>query len=157
VTDFTWTQEYEKGANRPVLSKKGEATDETGTTITFYPDATIFNETKFDYDWVVNYLRHQAYLTKGVKASVTDERSGQSYAFTLKAASNLCPPSKPRQRTVDEDIFYIEKQVGDGMVEVALQYTDSFVETVMAFANNVYNMDGGSHLNGLPDGLNAGY
>jgi DNA gyrase subunit B len=50
---------------------------------------------------------------------------------------------------LDEDIFYVEKQVGDGIVEIALQYTDSFSETVMAFANNVYNMDGGSHLTGF--------
>jgi DNA gyrase subunit B len=67
---FTWTQEYEKGTPTTKLTK-GEATSETGTIIRFYPDASIFTTVEMDYTWIVNYLRHQAYLTKGVKASVT--------------------------------------------------------------------------------------
>src|SRR5206468_11446793 len=66
---YKWHQEYERGVPLAPVAK-GEKTDENGTTITFYPDTTIFNETEFDYEWVANYLRHQAYLTKGVKASV---------------------------------------------------------------------------------------
>ena len=66
---FTWSQEYEEGIPTTKVTK-GEATKDTGTVITFYPDATIFKDgLDFDYEWVVNYLRHQAYLTKGVKAS----------------------------------------------------------------------------------------
>jgi DNA gyrase subunit B len=150
---FKWTQEYERGKpTGPV--KKGEATDETGTTITFYPDATIFNETNFDYDWAVNYLRHQAYLTKGVKAIVIDERTGQSYGFYFEGGiESYVRHLNHGKEAVDEDIFYIEKSIGDAMVEVALQYNDSFVETVMAFANNVYNPDGGTHLTGFRTSL----
>jgi DNA gyrase subunit B len=150
---FKWTQEYERGKpTGPV--KKGEATDETGTTITFYPDATIFNETNFDYDWAVNYLRHQAYLTKGVKAIVIDQRTGQSYGFYFEGGiESYVRHLNHGKEAVDEDIFYIEKSIGDAMVEVALQYNDSFVETVMAFANNVYNPDGGTHLTGFRTSL----
>jgi DNA gyrase subunit B len=146
---FSWTQEYKQGA--PVSKvEKGAATTETGTIIIFYPDPSIFSATGFDYTWVVNYLRHQAYLTKGVKASVTDERSGDSYAFYFEGGiESYVRHLNTGKEPLDEDIFYIEKQVGDGIVEIALQYTDSFSETVMAFANNVYNMDGGSHLTGF--------
>jgi DNA gyrase subunit B len=110
---FKWTQEYERGKpTGPV--KKGEATDETGTTITFYPDATIFNETNFDYDWAVNYLRHQAYLTKGVKAIVIDERTGQSYGFYFEGGiESYVRHLNHGKEAVDEDIFYIEKSIGD--------------------------------------------
>ncbi|MBX4199403.1 DNA topoisomerase (ATP-hydrolyzing) subunit B [Candidatus Saccharibacteria bacterium] len=150
---FVWRQEYEKGA--PITDiQKGAKTDETGTIITFYPDDTIFNEVSFDYDWVANYLRHQAYLTKGVKASVVDERSGQAYAFYFEGGiESYVRHLNHGKEPLDEEIFYVEKEVGDGMVEVALQYNDSFVETVMAFANNVFNPDGGTHLTGFRTAL----
>lgn len=151
---FTWSQEYAEGKPTTKLIK-GEPTKDTGTIITFYPDASIFKDgTDFDYQWVVNYLRHQAYLTKGVKASVVDERSGQSYAFYFEGGiESYVRHLNAGKEPVDEDIFYVDKQAGDGIVEVALQYTDAFSETVMAFANNVYNVDGGSHLTGFRTAL----
>jgi DNA gyrase subunit B len=146
---YVWTQEYERGIPSSSI-KKGEATDETGTVITFYPDGQIFSETKLDYSWVVNYLRHQAYLTKGVKASVSDERTGQSYAFYFEGGiESYVRHLNQGKEPLDDDIFYVEKEVKEAMVEVALQYNDSFGETVMAFANNVYNPDGGTHLTGF--------
>jgi DNA gyrase subunit B len=151
---FTWTQEYAEGKPTTKL-EKGPATQETGTIITFYPDPKIFKDTiEFDYKWVVDYLRHQAYLTKGVKASVMDERSGQSYAFYFEGGiESYVRHLNAGKEAVDEDIFYVDKPVEDSMVEVALQYTDGFSETVMAFANNVYNIDGGSHLTGFRTAL----
>ncbi len=150
---FKWHQEFERGVPLAPVSK-GEKSDENGTTITFYPDETIFNETEFDYDWVANYLRHQAYLTKGVKASIYDERSGNSYAFYFEGGIESYVRHLNRgKEALDEDIFYVEKAIGDGMVEVSLQYNDSFTETVMAFANNVYNPDGGTHLTGFRTAL----
>jgi DNA gyrase subunit B len=146
---YSWRQEYERG--NPIADvKKGEKTSETGTTITFYPDDTIFSELKLDFDWVVNYLRHQAYLTKGVKASVSDERTGQSYAFYFEGGiESYVRHLNQGKEPLDDDIFYVEKEVKEAIVEVALQYNDSFTETVMAFANNVYNVDGGTHLTGF--------
>lgn len=150
---FKWHQEYERGVPLTPVAK-GDKSDENGTTITFYPDDTIFNETEFDYEWVTNYLRHQAYLTKGVKASVYDERSGNGYAFYFEGGiESYVRHLNYGKEALDEDIFYVEKATGDGMVEVALQYNDSFTETVMAFANNVYNPDGGTHLTGFRTAL----
>ncbi|HVS79204.1 MAG TPA: DNA topoisomerase (ATP-hydrolyzing) subunit B [Candidatus Saccharimonadales bacterium] len=150
---FTWTQEYAAGTPTTQL-QKGEATTETGTIITFYPDPSIFTTVELKYDWIVDYLRHQAYLTKGVKASVTDERSGQRYAFYFEGGiESYVRHLNAGKEPVDDDIFYVEKQVEDGIVEIALQYTDAFTETVMAFANNVYNIDGGSHLTGFRTAL----
>lgn len=150
---FHWSQEYERGVPTTKLTK-GAPAEGTGTIIKFYPDATIFETVNFEYKWVIDYLRHQAYLTKGVKASVTDEKSSTSYAFYFEGGikayvRHLNIGKEP----VDEDTFYIEKQIGEGMVEVAMQYTDSYSETVMAFANNVFNPDGGSHLTGFRTAL----
>lgn len=150
---YFWTQEYERGIPTTELTK-GEKAEGTGTIIRFYPDGTIFESTTFDYKWVLDYLRHQAYLTKGVKASVTDERTGQGYAFYFEGGiESYVRHLNHGKEAVDEDIFYIEKEVKEAMVEVAIQYNDSFSETVMAFANNVYNMDGGSHLTGFRTSL----
>jgi DNA gyrase subunit B len=146
---FTWTQEYARGVPTGAV-KKGDPTKETGTTIRFYPDGSIFQETVFDYKWILDYLRHQAYLTKGVKASVSDERSGKAYAFYFEGGiESYVRHLNHGKEAVDEDIFYVEKEVKEAMVEVAIQYNDSFSETVMAFANNVYNSDGGTHLTGF--------
>lgn len=146
---YSWTQEYERGVPITQL-KKGDKSNQTGTSIRFYPDGTIFESTEFDYKWVVDYLRHQAYLTKGVKASVTDERTGTSYAFYFEGGiESYVRHLNLGKEVVDEDIFYIEKEVKEAMVEVAIQYNDSFSETVMAFANNVFNPDGGTHLTGF--------
>jgi len=150
---YIWRQEYEKGTPTSQVTK-GEKAEGTGTSITFWPDDTIFTAVDFDYDWVANYLRHQAYLTKGVKASVSDERSGKAYAFYFEGGiESYVRHLNHGKEVVDEDIFYIEKQISEAMVEVALQYNDGFAETVMAFANNVFNPDGGSHLTGFRTAL----
>ena len=146
-----YSLEFERGAPKGALKKLGATDRIKGTTITFYPDPEIFKETvTFDYKWVLEYLRHQCYLTKGVRATVEDERTGERYAFYFEGGiksyvRNLNFGKEP----VGEDIFYVERQVEDSMVEVALQYTESYVETIKAFANNVLNPDGGTHLTGF--------
>lgn len=150
---YAWTQEYERGAPTTKVIK-GEKSEETGTTITFYPDPTIFEKVEFDYDWIINYLRHQAYLTKGVKAVVIDEKNGRGYAFYFEGGiKSYVNHLNTGKEPLDEDIFYVEKSVGDSIIEIALQYSDAFSETVMAFANNVYNPDGGMHLTGFRTAL----
>lgn len=146
---FEWSQEFEKGAPKGEV-KKGVATKDTGTIITFWPDDTIFSATEFDFDWLKDYLRHQAYLTKGLKAAATDDRTGDRYGFYFEGGIEAYVRNlNLGKEALDEDIFYIEKQVDESSVEIALQYTDSFTETVMPFANNVYNPDGGMHLTGF--------
>ena len=150
---FSWSQEYERGAPTTPLVK-GEKASGTGTSISFYPDATIFESTDFNYDWIINYLRHQAYLTKGVKASVIDERVGRGFAFYFEGGiESYVRHLNSGKESIDEEIFYVDRKVGEGTVEIAMQYSDAFTETVMAFANNVYNPDGGTHLTGFRTAL----
>ena len=150
---FSYSQEYAKGNPKTKLLK-GQPTEETGTTITFYPDATVFEAVEFDFDWILNYLRHQAYLTKGAKASLRDERTGRAYAFYFEGGiQSYVRHLNNGKEVIDEDIFYIDKQIQEAVVEIALQYNDSFTEQVMAFANNVHNPDGGMHLTGFRTAL----
>jgi DNA gyrase subunit B len=147
--------EFATGVPQGELKKVGKTDRPQGTSITFYPDPTIFKETvDFDYEWVLSYLRHQAYLTKGLKGSVVDERTGKRFAFYFEGGiQSYVKHLNIGKDTVDDDIFYVERQVADSMVEVAIQYNDGFNETVKAFANNVYNPEGGKHLEGFRSAL----
>ncbi len=143
--------EFAQGATVSPLKKIGKTDRPTGTTVTFYPDPTIFKETiEFDYKWVVNYLRHQAYLTKGIYVSVVDYRSGERQAFYFEGGiKSYVKHLNIGKEVVSEAVFYVEKQVEDSMVEIAIQYNDSYIETVKPFANNVLTPDGGTHLIGF--------
>ena len=153
VDGYSYTQEYNKGIPKTSI-KKGEKVDDTGTSITFYPDDTIFELTEFDYNWVLDYLRHQAYLTKGLRTFVFDERTNKSYSFYFEGGiQSYVKHLNIGKDALDEDIFYVDKQIKETQVEVALQYTDSYTETIKAFANNVFNPDGGTHLTGFRSAL----
>lgn len=143
--------EFARGKTVQSLKKVGKTERATGTSITFYPDPEIFKETvEFDYKWVVNYLRHQAYLTKGVYVTVFDERSKERQAFYFEGGiKSYVKNLNAGKDVVADDIFYVEKQIEEAMVEVAVQYNDSFIETVRPFANNVLTPDGGTHLIGF--------
>ncbi len=151
---YIYTQEYERGVPLSDI-KKGDKTDDSGTIITFYPDSDIFKESvEIDYEWVVDYLRHQAYLTKGLRTHVIDERTGASYGFYFEGGiQSYVKHLNLGKDVIDDDVFYVDKQVGDGQIEVALQYADTFTETIKAFANNVFNPDGGTHLTGFRTAL----
>ena len=146
-----YRMEFERGATRMPLKKMGKTDRPTGTTITFYPDETIFKETvTFDYKWVVNYLRHQAYLTKGVYTLVRDERTKDRAAFYFEGGiQSYVKHLNIGKDILNDSIFYVEKQVEDSGIEIAVQYNDTFVETVKPFANNVLTPDGGTHLIGF--------
>jgi DNA gyrase subunit B len=143
--------EFAQGATTMPLKKMGKTDRPTGTTVTFYPDPTIFKETvEFDYKWVVSYLRHQAYLTKGIYTSVIDERTGDRQAFYFEGGiQSYVKHLNIGKEVVSDTIFYVEKQVEDSGVEVAVQYNDTFTEIVKPFANNVLTPDGGTHLIGF--------
>lgn len=143
--------EFATGVPQGDIKKIGKTDRPRGTSITFYPDPTIFKETvSFDYDWVLNYLRHQAYLTKGIRVKIADERTGKQYSFYFEGGiKSYVKHLNIGKEVVDEDIFYVERPTEDCMVEVAVQYNDSFAEIVKPFANNVYNPEGGTHLIGF--------
>ncbi len=147
--------EFAQGATTVPLKKVGKTDRPDGTQVTFYPDPAIFKETvEFDYKWVVNYLRHQAYLTKGIYTSVVDERTDERAAFYFEGGIQ----SYVKHLNIGKDVlsdapFYVEKQVEDSMVEVAVQYNDTYIETVKPFANNVLTPDGGTHIIGFRSAL----
>lgn len=142
-------QEYERGVPKADLKVIGKTTKK-GTEITFYPDETIFETTGINYETVLDRLRHAAYLTKGIKTNLTDERTGQRYGFYFEGGiQSYVKHLNLGKDVVDEDVFYVDKQVEDVQVEIAIQYADTFTETVKAFANNVYNPDGGTHMTGF--------
>lgn len=143
--------EFERGQTVQPMKKLGKTDRPDGTTITFYPDPTIFKETvEFDYKWVVNYLRHQAYLTKGIYVSVYDERTDERDAFYFEGGiQSYVKHLNIGKDVVNDSIFYVEKQVEDSGVEIAVQYNETFTEIVKPFANNVLTPDGGTHLVGF--------
>ncbi|MFC2454064.1 MAG: DNA topoisomerase (ATP-hydrolyzing) subunit B [Candidatus Saccharibacteria bacterium] len=147
--------EFERGKIVQPLKKIGKTDRVTGTSITFYPDPTIFKETvDFDYKWVVNYLRHQSYLTKGVFTSVRDERTQERQAFYFEGGiRSYVKNLNIGKDVISENIFYVERPVEDCMVEIALQYNDTYTEMVKPFANNVLTPDGGTHLVGFKAAL----
>ena len=142
-------QEYKMGVPVSPLKATGK-TERTGTEITFYADDTIFPAIQYDYDVILNRLRHAAYLTKGIHTSIEDEATGRRFGFYFEGGiQSYVKHLNVGKETVDDDIFYVDKTVGDTQVEVSLQYTDAYTETIKAFANNVLNPDGGTHLTGF--------
>lgn len=148
-----YEQEYETGVPKADLSVVGKS-DKTGTEITFYADDTIFESTKFNYATILDRLRHQAYLTKGVRTSIENQKTGERYSFYFEGGiQSYVKHLNHGKEVVDEDVFYVDKQVNDTQIEIAAQYTDSFNETIKQFANNVFNPDGGTHLTGFRTAL----
>ena len=147
--------EFDTGKPTSDLQITGK-TDKRGTCITFYPDGTIFKETtKFDFDWVLNYARHQAYLTKGILIVAVDERTGAKESFYFEGGiKSYVKRLNNGKEVISDDIFYVDKTIGDGQVEIALQYNDTFAETMKPFANNVLTPDGGTHVVGFRTALN---
>ncbi len=148
-----YRQEYERGVPLSDVKIVGKS-NQTGTEITFYPDGDIFETVKFNNETILDRLRHAAYLTKGVRTSFEDEKSGLRYGFYFEGGiQSYVKHLNLGKDVIDEDVFYVEKKVEDSEVEISLQYADSFAETVKAFANNVYNPDGGTHLTGFRTAL----
>ncbi|HOZ53126.1 MAG TPA: DNA topoisomerase (ATP-hydrolyzing) subunit B [bacterium] len=151
-----WEQEYKIGKPLKNIKATGK-TKRTGTTIIFKPDATIFTETEFSWGKILDRLRQQSYLTKGITMNVCDERSGHSpkkYRFYFEGGIKSYIKSLHRQKNIKhETVFYVEKEINDCKIEVALQYNDEYNETTLPFANNIYNPDGGTHLVGFKTAL----
>jgi len=144
-----YEQEFQEGVPQADLKVVGK-TEKTGTEITFYPDGKVFETTEINYETVLDRLRHAAYLTKGVRTSINDERTKTRYGFYFEGGiQSYVKHLNVGKEVIDDDIFYVDKQVKDVQIEIALQYTDAFNEAIKAFANNVYNPDGGTHLTGF--------
>lgn len=146
-------QEYERGVPKSDLKSIGK-TDKQGTEITFYPDDTIFESIIFNYDTILDRLRHAAYLTKGIKTGIIDHKKGKRYSFYFEGGiQSYVKHLNIGKDVVDDDVFYVDQTIKDTQVEIAAQYTDGFSETIKQFANNVFNPDGGTHLTGFRSAL----
>src|SRR5690606_4430818 len=97
-------------------------TNINGTRITFWPDTTIMAAEPFEYDWVLDYLRHQAYLTKGIKTFVEDKRTGKTYSFYFEGGIQSYVKHLNNSKDAVDEVFYVDKAIEDCHVEVALQY-----------------------------------
>lgn len=130
-------------------------TTKQGTCIIFYPDPTIFKETvTFDYEWVSHYARHQAYLTKGILIAVKDERTGKRESFYFEGGiKSYVKRLNNGKEVLSDEIFYVDKEINEAGVEIAVQYNESFAETMKPFANNVLTPDGGTHVVGFRTAL----
>ncbi len=150
---YEYTQEYKGGVPTAEI-KKGAKTTKQGTSISFLADESIFESTKFSYSTVLDYLRHQAYLTKGVRISLSDEANNQTYGFYFEGGiRSYVEHLNKGKEALNVPAFYVDKQVGEVNVELSLQYCDSFNEQLKAFANNIFTPDGGTHVVGFRSAL----
>ena len=149
-----WTQEYERGDPKGPLVK-GDATDVTGTTITFRPDAEIFDETDYAFDTLAQRLREMAFLTRGLRLELHDDRAGgQTADFRFEGGiRDFIGHMNEGKDRVNKEIIYFENETDEGQVEVAMQWNGSYVESTFSFANNINTHEGGTHLSGFKAAL----
>ncbi|MDE7298410.1 MAG: DNA topoisomerase (ATP-hydrolyzing) subunit B [Lachnospiraceae bacterium] len=150
-----YKQRYERGKVVSPLEEIG-TTDRTGSTITFLPDDTIFEETIFDYEILKERLRETAFLTKGLKINLTDRREGQekskSFHYEGGIKEYVQYLNKSRAALYPE-IIYCEGQKDEVYVEVAIQHNDSYTESCYSFVNNIITPEGGTHFTGFKNAL----
>ncbi|HEY3192882.1 MAG TPA: DNA topoisomerase (ATP-hydrolyzing) subunit B [Solirubrobacterales bacterium] len=145
-----WTQTYERG--KPVTRfKKGRAVKSTGTTITFVPDLEIFEDIEFDFDTLAERLRETAFLTRGLKVELIDERgAGRKVEFLYKGGiADFVKHLNEAKDPLHRKIIFLEGETDEGQVEVALQWNSSYQESTFSFANNINTHEGGTHLSGF--------
>ena len=153
--EHVYYQSYKRGKPTCKLKVIGD-TDKTGTKITFLPDSEIFETLDFDYDTLLKRLREQAFLNKGVKIVLSDLRNPEIKPVTLHAEGGIKEfvTYLNRSKTpIHDDVVYFEAKRENMEVEVAMQYTTSYNEVIMSFANNIHTMDGGTHETGFKSGL----
>ena len=152
-----YIQKFKRGAAQGPVKKVGTS-KKTGTTITFKADDQIFQEISYNWTKILQHLRQQAYLTPGVRIRISDEREPgniKSYTFFFEGGiASYIQQLNLGKDVKNEEIFYVKKEFeNDNMVEIAMQYTDSYNESVLTFANNIHTLEGGTHLTGFKTAL----
>jgi DNA gyrase subunit B len=145
-----WSQDYARGKPMTELAK-GEATKAHGTTITFLPDLEIFEEIGFDFETLAERLRETAFLTRGLKIELVDER-GETNSVTFQyegGIEDFVRHLNGNKDAVHKKVIYFEGSKEEGAVEVAMQWNSSYQESIFSFANNINTHEGGSHLSGF--------
>ncbi|HOW58765.1 MAG TPA: DNA topoisomerase (ATP-hydrolyzing) subunit B [Candidatus Omnitrophota bacterium] len=151
-----WHQRYEQGRPATKVTEKGK-TKERGTTVRFLPDKEIFEKTDFSFDVLSNRLRELAYLNKGVRITIRDERVKKDikeHVFLYKGGiSEFIQYLNRNKNPLHKKFFYVDKTKDDVEVEAAFQYNDSYGEDVFSFANNINTVEGGTHMSGFKTAL----
>jgi DNA gyrase subunit B len=151
---FVWRQEYQRGAPQGPLVK-GEPSKRTGTTITFRPDAEVFETTDLDFSVLEQRLRETAFLTRGLRIAITDERGeGASAEFRYDGGiEDFVRYLNANKESIGKKVIYFEGSSDEGAVEVAMQWNTTYQESVFSFANNINTHEGGTHLSGFRSAL----
>lgn len=147
-----YTQSYDRGKVASELESADAPGHKNGTRVTFTPDPDIFERIEFNWNTVLDYCRHQAYLTKGIIIDTIDQRGGDKKLHTFYFEGGIASYVRhlnKNKNTINDHPFYIEKSQDDVIVEVSLAYTDDYNEHVFTFANNIFNPEGGTHLTGF--------
>jgi DNA gyrase subunit B len=149
-----YRQEYERGVPTGDMTVVGKAVD-TGTIISFLPDADVFEEVEFAVEPLAQRLRETAFLTKGLAIVLLDEREGEErYEFKYDGGiKDFVSHINEAKEPIHKRIVYFESESEDGAVEIAMQWNSSYVESVFSFANNINTHEGGSHLSGFKAAL----
>ena len=149
-----WSQGYERGAPQGAL-KKGVAVKETGTTVTFLPDADIFEVLEYEFDTLKQRLQETAFLTRGLRIVFDDRRGeGQRVEFRYEGGiRDFVAHLNQNKDAIQKKIVFFEGESKEGAVEVAMQWNASYQESIFSFANNINTHEGGSHLSGFRSAL----
>jgi DNA gyrase subunit B len=146
-------QEYERGVPKQPVKSIGK-TDHTGTTVRFWPDPQIFPDTNLDDEVIKHRLREMAYLNKRLEIVLADEKLGFTNTFYFEGGIVSFVRALNRGHVVvNPTPFYVDREVEGTQAEIAMQYNDTFVENVIAFANTIHTIEGGSHLTGFRTAL----
>ncbi|HSR89296.1 MAG TPA: DNA topoisomerase (ATP-hydrolyzing) subunit B [Candidatus Udaeobacter sp.] len=163
-----WLQEYKNGGNPVKKVHQIGTCKDRGTTITFRADETIFETIDYEWKTIVDHIRQQVYLSKGIRISITDKRTGTektddktaipfpnpTYQFYFEGGiASYVRHLNQNKEVKNETVFYVEKEYEGVKVEIALQYSDDFTESLFAFTNNIYNPEGGTHVAGFRTAL----
>jgi DNA gyrase subunit B len=151
-----WTQEYERGKPRGPVKKVGPQGDRRGTRTLFLADPEMFETTEYSFETISQRLRESAYLTKGVWITFIDKRIDREKSFYFEGGlQSFVRHLNQNKEVLHNRPIYVERREGTTMVEVALQYNDTYTETVLAFANNINTVDGGTHITGFRAALTS--
>lgn len=163
-----YMQEYKNGGNPVKKVQQVGTTKDKGTIITFRADDTIFETIDYEWKTIIDHIRQQAYLSKGIRISITDKREGEekakdktaipvpnpTYSFYFEGGiASYVRHLNQNKNVKNETVFYVEKEQDNVKVEIALQYSDEFSESLFAFTNNIYNPEGGTHVAGFRTAL----
>jgi DNA gyrase subunit B len=151
-----WAQEYVRGKPTGPVSRIGPQGDRRGTRTLFRADPQMFETTEYSFEMISQRLRESAYLTKGVWITYIDEREGRERSFYFEGGlQSFVRHLNRNKEALHARPIYVERREGNTMVEVALQYNDTYTENVLAFANNINTVDGGTHVTGFRAALTS--